>query len=328
MRQGDGCLLSLPPRMGPAPELSPEQEWRRLKLSSENETSLLANALAMAAHDLRSPLSVVLGNLQYLARRNQQILQECQENQQLLQAGECDPLAEQKRELNQQLLQECQRTEPFLQSSQQICEQMQRFVDQSLDYNAIVAERPNLQMEWANLAEIAEKAFSEWQAICQQKNQHLAWELPKEDTFTWLDTHAICRVLKNLLENATQYTPEGGRIQLRCERYFWERRQRASLYAGPERRKRRDNTPNSFRISVEDNGCGVPPEYQQDIFEPLVRLGSGDRLPGKNLGLGLAISRGLVQAHAGKLWVESTGVGGSIFHLVLPVQQRAMGARN
>ena len=75
--------------------------------------------------------------------------------------------------------------------------------------------------------------------------------------------------------------------------------------------------PNSVEVSVTDSGAGIPPEHHQEIFEDFVRV---DRNT-SGMGLGLAIAKRLVQAHRGKIWVESEAKKGSTFSFLLPFEQ-------
>jgi signal transduction histidine kinase len=103
---------------------------------------------------------------------------------------------------------------------------------------------------------------------------------------------------------------------LKATPHFWERR---VVEASPteERRRFRLPRPNSVEVSVMDSGPGLAPEHHQEIFEDFVRV---DRNT-SGMGLGLAISKRLVQAHRGKIWVESETNRGSKFTFLLPMDQ-------
>ncbi len=73
---------------------------------------------------------------------------------------------------------------------------------------------------------------------------------------------------------------------------------------------------NEYLFSVQDNGIGIPAEYQSMVFEPLKRLHSRDEIEGS--GLGLAACRSIVQLHGGRIWVESTQGEGATFFFTLP----------
>jgi len=113
------------------------------------------------------------------------------------------------------------------------------------------------------------------------------------------DPELIGRVLHNLVDNAIKFTPDGGRV------WLWAR-------LDPER------APGSLLIGVSDNGPGIPPEEQPHVFEKFRRAAStGGRRIGT--GLGLPFCKLAVEAHGGRIWVESEAGKGSTFIISLPV---------
>jgi signal transduction histidine kinase len=105
-------------------------------------------------------------------------------------------------------------------------------------------------------------------------------------------------------------------VTLRAAPHFWERR--ATTVAPVEERRRfRLPRPNSVEVSVADSGPGIAAEHHQEIFEDFVRV---DRHT-SGMGLGLAIAKRLIQAHRGKIWVESEPKSGSKFTFLLPMDQ-------
>jgi signal transduction histidine kinase len=119
----------------------------------------------------------------------------------------------------------------------------------------------------------------------------------------WGDRRKIGRVLTNLLRNAMQHAAAGrGRVCLTGAR-----------------------EANGVRFSVSDNGDGIPPRYHAGIFELFGRVpredGAGDERGGS--GVGLAVVRRIVEAHHGRVWVDSDLGRGAVFHVVLPVPESA-----
>jgi histidine kinase len=110
------------------------------------------------------------------------------------------------------------------------------------------------------------------------------------------DRDLILRVLTNLLDNAVKFTNRNGHIALSAER-------------------REDEVV----FTVEDTGIGIPPEHRQRIFERFTRLESANSV--KGTGLGLAFCKLAVEAHGGRIWVESEVDQGSQFKFALPVGQ-------
>src|SRR5450432_4205992 len=108
------------------------------------------------------------------------------------------------------------------------------------------------------------------------------------------DAALIERVLYNLLENAGKYTPVGSSIQ---------------LSATVDR--------DTLRVAVSDQGPGVPSGQEESIFEKFTRGDRESATPG--VGLGLAISRAIVEAHRGKIWAENGPAGGARFIFTLPL---------
>ena len=96
---------------------------------------------------------------------------------------------------------------------------------------------------------------------------------------------------------------------MRADLHFWERRIAKDLPATDRRRERKHET-NCIRVAVSDTGAGIAAEHHQEIFEDFVRV---DR-SSSGMGLGLAIAKRLVQAHRGKIWVDSEVRRGCTFH--------------
>jgi signal transduction histidine kinase len=113
------------------------------------------------------------------------------------------------------------------------------------------------------------------------------------------DKDRIEQVMSNLLSNAIRYSPEGGPIEVTAEL-----------------------TGNAVHVAVKDRGIGVPKEHHRLVFE---RFGRAHGTTFGGLGLGLAISKGIVERHGGRMWLESSGKPGegSVFHLQLPVRPNA-----
>ena len=120
--------------------------------------------------------------------------------------------------------------------------------------------------------------------------------------------------IANFLDNALKHTPPEGSVTLIAEPHFWERR--TSVAAPPnDRRQRTGDRVNSILVSVSDTGGGIAAEYHQEIFEEFVRVDPSS----SGMGLGLAITKRLIQAHRGKVWVDSVIGTGSSFTFLLPI---------
>lgn len=131
--------------------------------------------------------------------------------------------------------------------------------------------------------------------IAKMKHQitvNLAKDLPK----TWCDADRITEVVINLLSNSAKYTDPGGHIEISSKKI-----------------------EDTIEVSIKDNGIGISPDTKEKIFEKFEQ-GAISRDEKKGTGLGLFISKNLIELHKGKIWVESEGEGkGSTFHFVLPI---------
>lgn len=168
---------------------------------------------------------------------------------------------------------------------------MKALTDDLLDLASIEAQRFVLHLRSVESREMVEEALSVASPLAQAKRITLAVELidvPRLEA----DPERIFRVLSNLLGNAIKFTPEGGTITVRTER-------------------RNDN----LSFAVADTGPGIAPEQLPHVFERYWKAPSTSQ-PGS--GLGLYIASGIVEAHGGRIWAESSAAGAK-FTFVLPL---------
>lgn len=133
------------------------------------------------------------------------------------------------------------------------------------------------------------------------------------------DYYKVQHIISNLLHNALKFTPAKRTVWIAAEPHSWERRSSPAKISR-DRRKRRDDAPNSVRVTVSDAGPGISPEYHMEIFEDFARA-QADQSRSHGSGLGLAVARTLVQAHGGEIWVESEHGMGSKFCFLLPFKR-------
>ena len=255
----------------------------QLEVVTEEHCSCCRDALASAAHELKTPLAIMGGYLQLL-------------------------LSEKLGPLNTRQVE-------VLTEMQANGVRLSNFIQNLLTYTSLKVDRFELNYELGSINECIREIAEVWAQRFQDKAIAFYF-LPNErlEPFPF-DYYKVQHVVSNLLDNAMKYTPSSGTVWLHVEPYFWERRtvQRPPLV---ERRKQRVAGPNCCRISVSDNGPGIAPEFQQEIFDEYFRLTpQGTRAEG--YGLGLAIARRLVQSAGGKIWVESEPGSGSKFSFLV-----------
>jgi signal transduction histidine kinase len=253
-----------------------------LKLQEVNRQKTVF--LASAAHELKTPLAVIKGYYD------------------LLLTGSLGKLTEKQRDI--------------LEESKESCERLVRLVSMFLNYSALESGKLVLQLRENDLRDCLEEIASRWSDGYQRKGVKLESQLdPSVPTFKF-DYQKVQQVTFNLLDNALKHTPAGGTVTLRARPHFWERRV-AHVSPTEERRRFRLPRPNSVEVSVSDSGPGIAPEHHQEIFEDFMRVDKNTA----GMGLGLAIAKRLIQAHRGKIWVESETQGGSTFAFLLPMDQ-------
>jgi signal transduction histidine kinase len=238
--------------------------------------------LASAAHELKTPLAVMKGYYE------------------LLLSGSLGKLAERQREI--------------LEDSKDSCDRLVRLVSMFLNYSALESGKLVLQLRETDLRDCINDVVCRWQEPFQRAKVHLDMQIRGDLPMFKFDYQKVQQCVANLLDNALKHTPLGGSVTLLAEPHFWERR---SSDASPPQERRRDRgvCPNSVLVSVTDTGAGIAPEFQQEIFEEFVRVDPSS----SGIGLGLAIAKRLVQAHRGKIWVNSEMGSGSSFSFLLPL---------
>jgi two-component system, NtrC family, sensor histidine kinase KinB len=172
--------------------------------------------------------------------------------------------------------------------------QLSRMVESLLDIQRLEEGRTVLDRKSTSLHSLLANAAELVQPLAAEANQRLSFNLNTELPFLKIDSDMILRVVTNLIENAVKYTPTGGTIKLSA-----------------------DIAGNSVRISISDSGPGIPPHMQRQIFDKFSRVKYHD-VP-KGVGLGLAFCRLAVEAHGGRIWVESEPGKGSNFLFSLPL---------
>jgi signal transduction histidine kinase len=253
-----------------------------LKLQEVNRQKTVF--LASAAHELKTPLAVIKGYYD------------------LLLAGSLGRLTEKQKDI--------------LEESKESCERLVRLVSMFLNYSALESGKLVLQLRENDLRDCLDEMAKRWAEAFQRKGVKLEVHLdPSIPTFRF-DYQKVQQAAANLLDNSLKHTQSGGNVALVAKPHFWERRI-AEAAPSQERRRFLLARPNSVEVSVTDSGAGISAEHHQEIFEDFVRV---DRNT-SGMGLGLAIAKRLVQAHRGKIWVESEAKRGSTFRFLLPIEQ-------
>jgi two-component system, OmpR family, sensor histidine kinase KdpD len=180
-------------------------------------------------------------------------------------------------------------------TSRAIVEQARRMnalVNNLLDMARIQSGEVTLRREWQSVEEVVGSALKAAQPALARHRVEVS--LPEHLPLVEFDATLIERVLFNLLENAGKYTPEGTAVRIGAEVFGKD-----------------------LVVSVSDHGPGVPPSQREAVFEKFSRGSHESATPG--VGLGLAISRAIVEAHHGRIRVDDALDGGARFSFTLPL---------
>jgi signal transduction histidine kinase len=177
---------------------------------------------------------------------------------------------------------------------------MALLLDDLLDVSRISRGKLELRLARVDLKSVVDAAVETAWPLVEAKRHRLDVQLPPHPVQLEVDPVRLAQVLSNLLSNAAKYTDEGGSIVLAAE----ERGERLLL-------------------RVRDNGIGLTPEHLGEIFALFSQVDAADERSQGGLGIGLALSRGLVQLHGGDIVAHSQGLGrGSEFSVSLPLPPR------
>jgi signal transduction histidine kinase len=267
---------------GPAPVADLARELEQLRDRFRRTT----NALASAAHDLKTPLSILNGYIE------------------LLQSQKLGPLNERQREVMQDMFTSGQR--------------LQNFIQDFLTFTVLETGELRMRFEQGDMNACLSEVCRLWSGRFQERGLALYFLANDKLTPFAFDAAKVQRVISNLLENSSKYTPQGGTVWLHAEPHMWERRSASKPVGNGERRRQPMNIPNAVKVSVSDTGPGIPPEFHMEIFDDFFRLPGTETSEG--MGLGLAIARRLLQGMGGKIWVESEPGAGCKFSFLIPLK--------
>jgi signal transduction histidine kinase/transcriptional regulator with GAF, ATPase, and Fis domain len=195
----------------------------------------------------------------------------------------------------------------FLHTIKSNVERMSTLVSDLNDNSKIEAGRLRLEYKATSAPDLVDEVARSLKRQIEDKKQTLEIVLPEKISPMWSDRIRVGQVLVNLVSNSYKYTPEGGVIQLGVEEVAnqWD----------PEGAAR------VVHLWVKDNGIGLTPEDQQKMFQKFFRSEDPKAREAPGTGLGLNITKSLVEMQGGKIWFESEYRKGTTFHFTIPVAE-------
>jgi signal transduction histidine kinase len=275
LRQAQGDLDQLGDQL--------DEANRQLEHLDQTKTDFVA----IAAHELRTPLSEIYGYSDVLSS------------------------------LDGEELSDAQAVHDFVQGISHGARRLKRVIDAMVDMSLIETGSLVLHPVTLPMGVAVKNATTTVMPIAEQRQIRIVVNDLSGMPYIEADSARVEQALVNLLSNAVKFTPDGGQITVSGRR--------ASPLSGQE----------CVELLIADTGIGIDTEAQELIFDkfyraenPLLHSSDEVRFKGAGPGLGLAIAKGIVEAHGGRVWVESPGrdektCPGSTFHVRLPVKQRA-----
>jgi len=244
------------------------QDMRRELAELRSRDALKTQFLSNISHDLRTPLTAIITHAE------------------ILRDGILGPLPERQYESVQGIIA----------GGRQLLE----MVGEILTYAKGAANRLRVVPSEFALRDVVRGVTAINEAVVARRALTLDLDIPADLPPLSADRDKVTHILNNLLGNALDFTPEGGRVWI------------AASY------ERGADGAGTHRIEVGDSGIGIAPEHQELVFEEFAQVDSSASRQHHGTGLGLTIARRLVELHGGRIWVESASGQGARFFFTIP----------
>ncbi|OGL42562.1 MAG: hypothetical protein A2161_13600 [Candidatus Schekmanbacteria bacterium RBG_13_48_7] len=266
-------------------ELRVKERTQELKETNDKLTKLdrlKSEFVSMVSHELRTPMSSIKSFTEILLN--------------------CPPenIAEQKE---------------FLHIINEETDRLNRIINDILDLDKIEEGKIRWRLAESSVPAVIEKSINASRGLLEKKRIKAIPEIAPDAQSAYMDADRITQVITNLLGNALKFTPEEGKITIKASRSIPDKNRNVNYFPLPEM--------NYIVISVTDTGPGIPHDQLEKVFEKFAQVVAVESTNSdiKGTGLGLTISRGIVQYHKGRIWVTSTEGQGSTFWFTLPLIQ-------
>ena len=195
----------------------------------------------------------------------------------------------------------------FLNTIRSNVERMSTLVSDLNDNSKIEAGRLRLDYKAVEVAQLVDEVVRSTKRQVEDKKQSINVDMPSDLPKVWGDPTRLGQVLTNLVSNANKYTPEGGTLLVGAE--------------VSENRWDLEGARQVVHLWVKDNGIGINSEDQQKIFQKFFRSEDQKAREAPGTGLGLNITKSLVEMQGGRIWFESEFRQGTTFHFTVPVAE-------
>ncbi|MBI4458752.1 MAG: HAMP domain-containing histidine kinase [Acidobacteria bacterium] len=211
-------------------------------------------------------------------------------------------------------------------------ERLSSLIGNLLDLSRIEAGVMEYDIQKRDLCELVRTALAEFEVVAQEHGLEVDAKLPETPVFVECDGNRIIQVISNITGNALKFVPEGSAIHVRLQRLDAMPATISTVWR--QKLARLENGDQFLLLSIADSGPGIPDSEKEKIFEKFYQFkppraetrsetapaAASSKAIQQGAGLGLAITRNIVAAHGGAIWVEDNPGGGSIFFVLLAGQ--------
>jgi signal transduction histidine kinase len=271
-------------------------ERKRAEAAAESANRAKSDFLANMSHEIRTPLNHIIGFTELIVDK---------------QLGELN--ADQEEYLGD-----------VLQSGRHLMD----LINDILDLSKVEAGRLQLERSEVNLTDLLEGSLVMIKEKSIEHGIHLSTAIETLPEVVRVDEVKIKQILYNLLSNAVKFTPDGGQVSLKArivEHWVQPGLRRGDsdgvrIIAEPAEGTNGKKRRRCVELAVADSGIGIKPEDQERVFDRFEQVDGSTSRRFEGTGLGLALTKNLVELHGGIIWVESKGEGkGATFRVALPV---------
>ncbi len=243
--------------------------------------SLKSEFISIVSHELKTPLTVISGSLDIIS-------------------STCD--------MNNTM-------EHFLDRAKTNVKRLDAIIKDLLDISKIEAGKMKFSFEKTNINLPVESVKNSLESLAQEKNININLILDKNLELVYIDSQRMEQILTNLVSNAIKFTKENGTIDVQTTKISADVIKNNKFF---------DSLPDNMneeyvQISVKDNGIGIAPENWNKIFEQFAQIENSSTRKVGGTGLGLPITKRLMDAHKGFIWLDSELNKGTTFFLAIPI---------
>ena len=194
-------------------------------------------------------------------------------------------------------------------------ERLAQMLGNILDLSRLQAGIAEYDMQLSDITDLMRGVVFELSAQARQRPLRILADIQREPLMVECDPHRMVQLFTNLLQNAIRFSNKGGSIGVHIKSLSQLPHMPQSAHARVSTTK----APAGFAlIGISDSGPGIEDRHKETVFHTFHQTKQGKKSHGESLGLGLAISRAVAEAHQGTIWVEDNPSGGAIFYVLLP----------